>query len=180
MAGGLRFAVVIAHDGGDDGAVTAKETGNVAVQRQIFSVLVVTVVADGVADVMQKGASFKQHAVLRGKMMYGLQMVEKKNAEFTDMLGVGLVAIQTARESSSAGNHLAGGGVIVMRFLSRECVVGDFLQNAFAKADGGNGHAADIQIAAKGQERDGGDAHDVSTVAAHRVSLHALADIALE
>ena len=58
--------------------------------------------------------------------------------------------------------------------------MGNFLQNAFAKANRGDGHAADIQIAAESEERDGGNAHDVSTVAAHSVSLHALADVALE
>ena len=58
--------------------------------------------------------------------------------------------------------------------------MGDFLEDAFAKADGGNGHAADIQIAAESEEGDGGNAHDVGAIAAHGVSLHALADIALE
>src|ERR1700726_2106892 len=140
----------------------------------------VAMMADGVADVMQKSAGFQQDAVLSGKMMRGLQTVEKKNAEFADMLGVGLVAVQTAREGSGAGNNLAGRSVVAMRFFSRESVVGDFLQNAFAKADGGDGHAADIQIAAESQKCDGGNAHDVGTVAAHSVSLHALAHIALE
>src|ERR1700737_4984657 len=111
-------------------------------------------------------------------MMRGLQTVEKKNAEFTDMLGVGLIAIQAARESSGAGNDLAGRSVVAVRFFSGESVVGDFLENAFTNANRGNGHGADIEISAESQERDGGDAHDVGAVAAHRVSLHALADTA--
>src|ERR1700722_3626341 len=111
-------------------------------------------------------------------MMRGLQTVEKENAQFADMLGVGLIAVQAAREGSGAGNDLARCSVVAVRFFSRESVVGDFLENAFAKADGGDGHAADIQIAAESQKRDGGNSHDISTVAAYTVSLHALADIA--
>src|SRR3984893_9786522 len=111
--------------------------------------LVVTMMADSVADVMQERAGFQEHAVLSGKMMRGLQTVEKKNAEFADMLGMRLIAVQTARESSGAGDDLAGRGVVAMRFFSGESVVGDFLQNTLAKANGGDGHAADIQIAAE-------------------------------
>src|ERR1700692_4688116 len=96
------------------------------------------------------------------------------------MFGVSLIAIQAARKGSGAGNDLACGGVVAVRFLSGESVVGDFLENAFAKADGGDGHAADVQIAAKREESDGGNAHDVGAVAAHGVSLHALTNIAPE
>src|ERR1700688_3938951 len=118
MAGGLRFAVVIAHEGSDDGAIASRETGDVAVQRQILAMLVMAVMADGVADIMQKGASFQQHTVLSGEMMRGLQTVEKKNAELTDMLGVSLIAVQTAREGSGAGNDLAGRSVVAMRLFT--------------------------------------------------------------
>src|ERR1700686_4401348 len=96
------------------------------------------------------------------------------------MLGMGLVAVQASREGSGAGNDLARCSVVAVRFFSRESVVGDFLENAFAKADGGDGHAADIQIAAESEKRDGGNTHDISAVAAHTVSLHALANIAVE
>ena len=51
-------------------------------------------------------------------MMYRLQTVEKKNAEFPDMLGVRLIAVQTAREGPGAGDDLAGRSVVAMRFLS--------------------------------------------------------------
>ena len=48
--------------------------------------------------------------------------------------------------------NLAGGGVVAMRFFAREGIVGDFLEDAFAHADGGNGQAADIEVAAEGDE----------------------------
>ena len=140
--------------------------------------LVVTMMADSVADVMQESAGFQQHSVLSRKMMRGLQTVKKKNAEFADMFGVGLIAVQAAREGPGAGNDLAGCSVVAVRFFSRESVVGHFLENAFAKANGWDGHAANIQIAAESEECDGGNAHDVGAVTADPVSLHTLADIA--
>src|ERR1700719_2980973 len=113
-------------------------------------------------------------------MMHRLQSVEEENAQFTDMLGMSLVAIQTPREGPGAGDDLARRSIVAVRFFSRESVVGDFLENTFAKADGGDGQAADIQIAAESEKRDGGNTHDVGPVAAYTVSLHALADIAPE
>jgi hypothetical protein len=51
-------------------------------------------------------------------MMSGLQTVEEKNAQFTNMFGVGLIAIQSAREGSGAGNGLAGRSIVAVRFFS--------------------------------------------------------------
>src|ERR1700692_423605 len=115
MTGGFGFTVVIADQRSDDGAITASETGNIAIQRQIFAVLVVTVMADGMADVMQEGAGLQQHAILRGKMMHRLQSIEKENAQFTDMLGMGLVAVQASSEGPGAGDDLARGSVVAVR-----------------------------------------------------------------
>src|ERR1700680_2860865 len=113
-------------------------------------------------------------------MMHRLQSVEKQNAQFTDVFGMGLITVQAPREGPGAGDDLARCSVVAVRFFSRESVVGDFLQNSFAKTHGGNGHAADIQIAAESKKRDGGNTHDIGTVAAYTVSLHALADIAFQ
>ena len=52
----------------------------------------------------------------------------------------------------------------------------NFLEDAFANADGGDGHAADVEVTAHGEQGDGGDTHDVGTIAAHAVVLHAFAD----
>ena len=72
------------------------------------------------------------------EMMSGLQAVEEQDAEFANMLGVRLVVLQAAREAASAGEKLAGGGVVAMRLFAAEGVVGDFLEDAVADADGGN------------------------------------------
>src|SRR5580693_5454416 len=49
---GRGLAVVIANDGGDDVAVAAFEAGDVAVEGEIFAVLVVAAMSDAMADVV--------------------------------------------------------------------------------------------------------------------------------
>ena len=63
---GRGLAIVIADDGGNDVAVAAVETGDVAIEGEIFAVLVVTAMGDAVADVVKKGAGFEFDAGLRG------------------------------------------------------------------------------------------------------------------
>ena len=48
MPVGFGLAVVITDDGGDDVAVAAVQSGNIAVQGQVFAVLVVAAVTDAV------------------------------------------------------------------------------------------------------------------------------------
>ncbi len=91
MGGGFGFAIVIAREGGDDGTVASVKTRNVAVEREIFAVLVMALMADGVADVVEQRAGFEQHAGLRRQVMHRLQTIEKKNAEFANVLGVHLI-----------------------------------------------------------------------------------------
>jgi len=180
MSGRFGFAIVIADEGGHDSAIASGEAGHVSIEGQVFAVLVMAVMADGVADVMEEGPGFKEDAVLGGKMMHRLQAIKEENAEFANVFGVSLITFQSASEGTRTGDDLTGGGVIAVGFFSRESVVSDFLKNAFAEADSGDGHAADVQIAAEGEEGDGGDAHDVSTVASDAVGFHAFTDVAFE
>jgi len=69
---GSGFAIVIANDGGDDVAVAAIEAGDVAVESEIFAVLVVAAMGDAVADVMEESACFEFDAGLCWKMMQRL------------------------------------------------------------------------------------------------------------
>ena len=48
MPGGFRLAIVIAHQARDDGPFAPPQPGNVAMQHQIFSVFVMSAVADHV------------------------------------------------------------------------------------------------------------------------------------
>src|SRR5437016_6431872 len=61
----FRLAVVIAHQTGDDGAFAAPQRGNIAVQNQVFSVFVMSTVADHVSGIMQQRSRFEKHARLR-------------------------------------------------------------------------------------------------------------------
>jgi hypothetical protein len=66
---GSGFAIVIADDGGDNVAVTAIEAGDVAVEGEIFAVLVVAAMGDAMADVVEKSAGFELDAGLGGEMV---------------------------------------------------------------------------------------------------------------
>jgi hypothetical protein len=135
---GRGFAVVIANDGGDDVAVTAFEAGDVAVEGEIFAVLVVAAMSDAMADVVKERAGFELDAGLSREMMKRLEMIEEHDAEFTDVLGVALVVFEAAGEAARADEHLARFGAVTVRLLAGESVAGNFLDDAFADADGGN------------------------------------------
>jgi hypothetical protein len=178
VGGGL--AIVIADDGGDDVAVAAFEAGDVAVEGEIFAVLVVAAMSDAMANVVKERAGFEFNAGLRGEVMERLEVIEEHEAEFADVLGVTLIVFEAAREAAGADEHLAGFGVVAVRFLAGESFAGDFLNNALADADGGNQKLADVEIAAEDDEDDGGDAHDVGAVAPNTIGFHALAEIAFQ
>ena len=132
------------------------------------------------ADVVKQGAGFEFDAGLGGEMMQRLQGVEEHDAEFADVLGVALVIFEAAAEAACADEHLAGFDGVAVRLLAGKGFAGDFLDDAFADADGRNEELADIEITAEDNEDDGGDAHDVSAITTDAVGFHALANIALE
>lgn len=65
MAGRLRFAIVIAHDSADDVAVASLESRDIPVERQIFTMLVVSPMADAMTDIVEKRARLKLNTRLR-------------------------------------------------------------------------------------------------------------------
>lgn len=69
---GSGLAVVVAHDGADQIAIAAFKSRDIAVEGEVFAVLVMTAVTDTVADVMEQGARFELNAGLRGQMVNGL------------------------------------------------------------------------------------------------------------
>lgn len=56
----LCFSVVIANRSSNEIAITPSESGDVAVERQVFSVLVMPLVTDLVADVVEKRGGFEK------------------------------------------------------------------------------------------------------------------------
>src|ERR1700675_4336488 len=113
-------------------------------------------------------------------MMHRLQLVEEKDAEFTNVLGMALIVFEPAREAARSHQQLARGCIITMRLLARESVTRDFLLQPFANTDTRNRKCAQVKITAERHERDRGYGHDVSAIASHRVSLHAFANIAAQ
>jgi len=136
VGGGL--AIVIANDSGDDVAVAALKGRDVAIEGEVFAMFVVAAMADAMANVMKERAGFEFDASLRREVMERLQVIEEHEAEFADMLGVAHIVFEAAREAASAEEHLARLGVVAMRFLEGEGFAGNFLEDAFADADGGN------------------------------------------
>src|ERR1700747_1163667 len=113
-------------------------------------------------------------------MVNGLEAIEKDDGELANVFGVTLVVFEATGEAARANQKLARGGVVAMRLLAGKGFAGDFLNQAFAHTHTGNRESAQVQVAGKSHEGDGGDGHDVSAVAPHAVRFHALANIAFE
>jgi hypothetical protein len=177
---GRGLAIVITNDGGDDVAVAAFEAWDVAVEGEVFAMLVVAAMGDAMADVVKERTGFELDASLRGEMMQWLEVIEEHDAELADVLGVALIVFEAAGKAASADDHLAGFGVVAVRFLAGESFASDFLNNALTDADRGDEELPDVEIAAEDDEDDGGDAHDVGAVAANTVGFHAFAEIAFQ
>ena len=80
VASRIRFSIVIAHQPGNDGAVPSFESWNIAIQYQVLAMLVMAAMADHVSRVVQKRSRLQEHARLRRKMVYRLQLVKQQNA----------------------------------------------------------------------------------------------------
>jgi hypothetical protein len=80
MAGGLRFAIVITHDSADDVAVASLQSRDISVQCQIFTMLVVSPMADAMTDIVEKRARLELNTRLRREVMDGLKLIKKHEA----------------------------------------------------------------------------------------------------
>jgi hypothetical protein len=96
------------------------------------------------------------------------------------VFGVLLIVLEAAAKAASGEKHLARRGIVAVRLLAGESFARDFREKTFADADTRNDKAANIQITAEGEEDDGGNAHDVGTIAANSIGFHASADVAFE
>ncbi len=140
----------------------------------------VAAMTDHVTGIVEQRASFEQHARFRRQMVNGLQLIKKQDAKLAHVFGVTLIVFQAACEAARANQELTRRGAVAMRLLARKSLARDFLKQPFANADAGDREGAQVEVAAEGDKSDRRDGHDVGTVAAHRVGLHALADIAAQ
>ena len=177
---GLGFAIVVADDGCDDAAVAAIKTGDVAIEGEVFTMLMVSAMADAMADVMQERACFEQNARLRGEVMDGLQLVKKHHTERANVLGVLLVVFEAPAKAARGEEHLASFSIVAMRLLTGESFVGNFLKEPFAKTHAGDDETANIQVTAHGEKNDRRDPHHVGAITANTVGFHAFAHIPLD
>ena len=141
---GSGLAIVIANDGGDDVAVAGFEAGDVAVEGEIFAMLVVAAMGDAMADVVEERPRFEFDASMMRQVMQRLEVIEEHDGECADVLGVALIVFEAAGEAAGAEEYLAGFGGIAVRFLTGEGFAGNFLEDAFTDPDGGNQELADI------------------------------------
>ena len=82
-------------------------------------------------------------------MVQRLKLVEQHEAEFANMLRVALVVVEAAAETARSHQYLARVGIVAMRLFAGKRIAGNFLEQAFADADTGNGKGADVEIAAE-------------------------------
>ena len=113
-------------------------------------------------------------------MVNRLQLIEEHQAEFADVFGVLLIVLEATAKTASGKKHLTRSGIVAVRFLAGESFARDFREQTFADAHTRNDKAANIQITAKGEKDDGGDAHDVGAVAANPIGLHACSEVTFE
>jgi hypothetical protein len=80
MAGRLGLAIVIADNSGDKVAIAGFESGDVAIESEVFAVLVVATVADAVTDIVEERTGFQMDAGLWGQVVNRLKLIEQHEA----------------------------------------------------------------------------------------------------
>src|SRR2546430_14562665 len=110
--------------------------------------------------------------------MNGLKLVEQLQAQLADVFRVAAIAVEAPRKNASANKKLARRRIVTMRLFAGERFARNFTKQSFANADARNGKRAQIQIAAKRDENQSGDAHDVGAIAADTECLHTRFDVA--
>src|SRR6266478_10192193 len=116
----LGFAVVITHNGRSERSVAPLQPGNIAVHGEIFAVLVMALMADGMSNVVQQRRRFQYDPGVTGKMVQRLQLIEKLQTQFTHVLGMTLIELQPPRKTARSRKKLPRFGIVAMRFLPRK------------------------------------------------------------
>ncbi len=180
IPGRLCFSIVITNGGGDKIPVAAVESGDVAVESEIFAVLVMPAITDSVSNIVKKRGGFEEHARFRGKMVDRLQLIEKLQTQFANVFGVAAIACHAACKNARAAQKFSRAGIVAMRLLARENFPRNFAEKSFANSDARNGERTQIQVAAKRDENQTSDSHDVGAITAHAKSFHARFDVAAQ
>ena len=132
MSCGFGFSIVIANQARDDGALAPLQAGNVAIQDEILSVLVVSTMTDHVSRVVQQSTRFQEDASLRGQTVYGMQLVKELKTQLAHVFCVLLVVFKAPSKTACAHEQLTRCAIVAMRFLAGEKFVRDLLQKPLA------------------------------------------------
>src|SRR5206468_13053091 len=112
--------------------------------------------------------------------MNRLKLIEQLDAQFPNVFRVLLLVSKSARKTASPYQQLPRRSVVMMRFLARERVTSDVIEQSLAHAHSGNAKRSQVQVAPQCDQRERGNSHHVRAVSPHRISLHALAHVPLQ
>ncbi len=93
-----RRAAVVAGDGGDQLALAVGEAGEIGVVDEVVAVLVVPVVADEGADVVQQRRGLQERALLVAEPVHLAGLIEERERQPRHLLGVLLAVADAAPE----------------------------------------------------------------------------------
>ena len=109
----LGAAIVIADDCGNHILTPAAQAGNVAEADQIFAVAMMQLVTDSVAHIVENGAQLEREALIGTHFVERAKLIEERDGEAADLLGVASVIIEAAREPFGAGAEAIGNAFLV-------------------------------------------------------------------
>src|SRR5437660_105259 len=102
-------------------------------------------------------------------MMHRLKLVEQLNAQLPNVFRVLLLVSKASCKTARPYQQLPRRSVVMMRFLARERVTSDVIQQSLAHAHSGNAKRSQVQVAPQGDQRERGNSHHVRSVSPHPI-----------
>ena len=133
---------------------------------------------DEVADVVKQRGDFENQAEVGAHFMNRAELIEEAERELGDLFGVLGAVIETTGEPASAGEKFVGAAALLFAGDADRILLGDKIeQDAFANANAGDQHGAEVEPFGEGGENDRGDAHDFGAVFADAIGAHAAGNV---
>ena len=150
-----RALAVVARDVGDDRPLVRRDAHDVGVLDQVVAVLVVPVVVDVVADVVQHRGGAQEQAVALAEGVHELQIVEELRREPAHLARVRLVEVVAPTEARARLEDPLG---LARRVPDVEELVDELLEDALRQAHAGRQDRRRLEHRREPQEdRRGGD-----------------------
>ncbi len=175
------FGIMITHQRGDHVAPPAAQFRDFSVADQVFAMAMMRFARDEMADVVQQRAHFQHQAQVRAHFVDGAQLIEQRQCEARDLLGVLRIVIEAPREPARAGQQFRGAALFFFRRGADGILLRDQIeQDSFAHTDTGNQHGAQVEPFRQRIENNRGDADHFGAVLAHPEDAHAAGNIERE